>query len=153
MLLVLVSCKTETEKEIIPDVEDPKFSWLIGQWQRIDDEPGRKTFENWSLNDIGHYTGYGYTLQENDTVFEEQLAIKPENKTSKSADNSWILEVTGVNQSPTIFKVEQWDMDSFTAVNLDNEFPTHIKYAISKDTLNALVSNEEMNIEFTFIKQ
>ncbi|GAL73922.1 hypothetical protein JCM19275_2769 [Nonlabens ulvanivorans] len=138
----LVSCKRDFSK-------GPQLSWLQGKWQRVDDRDGRSTFENWRMQIDGSLLGHGFTLEENDTVFEEKLAIKPLNILVKN-DNRWVLQVTGVNEFPTIFEIKEFTSKSFTAVNLENEFPTHIKYSIINDSLKAQVYSDQMSIDYTF---
>ncbi|MBF4983978.1 hypothetical protein FNJ87_06400 [Nonlabens mediterrranea] len=141
----LVSCKREFSK-------GPQLNWLQGKWQRVDDQLGRSTFENWRMQIDGTYLGHGFTLAENDTVFEEKLAIKPLNKLVKN-DNRWVFQVTSVNESSTIFMIKESTNNSFTAVNLENEFPTHIRYTFINDSLKAVVYNDKKSINFTFKKK
>jgi len=144
-LILLISCKSELKSQL-------NFKWLIGSWERVDDQVGRKTFEKWNPTMDGIYIGHGYTLKDRDTVFQEYLTIKPTSILSKENDTPWILEVTGVNEQPTIFNIEKYDDSSFTAVNLENEFPTHIEYSIINDSLKARVYNTNHEIIFTFKK-
>lgn len=144
LIVISFSCKREKLQ--------PNMNFLIGSWERIDDKPGKKTYEKWFLTMDGEYKGEGYTMQQTDTIFIENMVIKFDNTKSKSAKNSWIFEVTGVNEEPTIFKINDYSDDSFTAVNLTNEFPTHIRYEIKNDTLNASVSNNEFNVDFKFVR-
>jgi len=153
IFLALVSCKTETSNEGEITTEVPYFGWLVGDWQRINDEPGKKTFEHWLPTHAGQYLGHGFTLQGKDTIFEERLSIKSTSKSDSQDFNNWVLQVSGVNEQPTIFELEEYTDDSFTAVNMSNEFPTHITYSIANDTLKAQVSNEEFSIAFDFVKK
>lgn len=67
-------------------------------------------------------------------------------------DKFWELQVTGVNENPTLFIIEEMNEHSFTAVNLENEFPTHISYSFVNDTLKAQVFNKELSVDFKFLK-
>lgn len=144
--LLFLSCKNGTR-------DTTNFSWLAGSWSRVEEAGDNKTYEKWMPTMSGNYNGHGFTLHKNDTVFEELLSIRSQNKLSKGKESLWILEVTGVNEEPTIFDIEDSTVNSFTAVNLKNEFPTHIKYSYRNDTLTALVSNDSLQIDFKFIKR
>ena len=133
ILIVLFSCN---KKSI---VNYPSF--LIGSWERINDENGSSTFENWKSD----FTGIGYTLKNKDTVFKELLSIVEKNDTL-------FLKVTGVNENPTLFKFTNQTYTSFTCRNNLNDFPKEINYWIENDTLKANISNEEFDLEFIFKK-
>ncbi|MGJ8683005.1 MAG: hypothetical protein ACSHWW_00175 [Nonlabens sp.] len=145
VIIFLTSCKTDIQPVINNEINTPTFSWLLGSWQRVDDQPGRFTYEEWHRTTEGTYLGKGLTLQDKDTVFQEALAIY-------KVDDLWVLEVIGVNESPTIFEIIEFSSTSFTAVNLKNEFPTHIEYSIERDSLKAIVYSKERSINYTFVK-
>ncbi|WP_299009051.1 hypothetical protein [uncultured Tenacibaculum sp.] len=46
-----------------------KPTWLFGKWKRIYNEAKKRTYEFWE-ND---FSGIGFSLQKNDTVFKEVL--------------------------------------------------------------------------------
>ncbi|APG65069.1 hypothetical protein LPB136_06775 [Tenacibaculum todarodis] len=131
LLFLLNSCQTET-KQNYPD-------FLLGKWQRTNDELGKTTFENWEDN----YTGIGFTLKKNDTVFKETLSIISKNDTLH-------LKVEGVNEQPTLFKFTEQTDSSFVCENPQNEFPTKIEYWLENKQLKAKVSNDEFDVEFVF---
>ena len=112
----------------------------MGNWQRVNDKQNEKTFENWK-NDL---TGTGYTLSENKKIFEEDLRII-------IIKDTLYLEVTGVNQTATLFQFTSQTDSSFVCENPKNKFPTKIKYWLEKDTLRALVSSKDFNIDFNFV--
>lgn len=149
IIVSFISCKLEKQTIDNDTIELTQFDWLEGDWQRVNVKEELKTYEFWkqdsNIDDLT-YSGIGFTLQEKDTVFKEDLIIYFEEK-------HWNLVVTGVNEIPTVFKIEEFTNSSFTAVNLQNEFPTHIKYFINKDTLNAVVYKDSLHIEFKFIKK
>ncbi|MEO9952249.1 DUF6265 family protein [Nonlabens sp.] len=146
VVLLFLSCKNETR-------DTSNFTWLAGSWSRVEEPGENKTYEKWIPTMNGNYNGHGFTLHKNDTIFEEFLSIKPLSKFSKGKEYSWVLEVTGVNEKPTVFNIVDITVNSFTAVNLKNEFPTHINYSYNNDTLKALVSNDSLQIDFKFIKR
>ncbi|PRP67754.1 DUF6265 family protein [Nonlabens agnitus] len=152
VLVFFVACKPEGSDTKQSSADIPNFRWLIGDWQRINDEEGKITYEKWLPTHAGIYLGHGYTLAQNDTVFQERLALKPVGKSDRANFKNWALEVTGVNEEPTVFRLQDYTDSSFTVVNLKNEFPTHIKYYIQQDTLKAIVRNAEWSIDFAFVK-
>jgi hypothetical protein len=143
IVLITTACK---QGQPLPD-----FNWIIGSWERIDDKPSKKTFEQWNATIDGKYIGYGHTIENGDTIFQENMVIKADINLKQTSKNPYVLEVSGVNENPTIFRIEEMNEHSFTAVNLENEFPTHITYKIKNDTLIAQVSNKEMSIDFKFV--
>lgn len=128
-LLLIISCKQE--------IKNPDF--LIGKWKRVNDEGPKETFEIWNQN----FSGLGYSLQEKDTVFKEILSII-EVKGNK------YLQVTGVNQRPTLFQFTDQTNTSFTCKNPSNEFPKVISYWLEKNQLKAKVANDDFAIDFVF---
>jgi len=123
--------------------EKHTLDWLVGDWKRTNDDADKSTFEQWKKESLIEYKGTGYTLQKGDTVFKEHLRI------IKSNDN-WIYEVTGVNESPTLFHFTEQTANSFTCENEENEFPKKIVYAKEGNLLEAKVSGGEIEIEFLF---
>jgi len=131
--MLLFSCNEKSETT--------KPSFLIGSWERINDETGKTTIENWKSD----FTGIGYTLKDTDTVFKEILNIVELNDTLH-------LKVTGVNEKPTLFKITSQTDTSFVAENPTHDFPTKINYWLENEQLKAHVSNNEFGIEFVFKK-
>ena len=131
---LILSCSENKEKDIKP-------TFLIGNWKRLNDKPGSQTFESWKSN----FEGLGYTLKDGKTTFSEQLKIVVVNDTLH-------LQVTGVNEKPTLFKFKNQTDTSFVAVNPENEFPKTIKYILDKRKLKAEVSNNDFRIDFLFEK-
>ena len=133
-LLFLFSCTNKAED----------FDWLVGDWKRVNAEEDFKTFESWQKNKK-EYAGFGYTMLENDTIFQEDLRLYKEN-------DLWTLEVTGVNEDPTPFVLSELKPEYFVAENDTNEFPKKIIYKLQNDTLKANVSTAEFDVDFEFVK-
>lgn len=121
------------------EIRKPGF--LIGQWKRLNDDPGNQTFETWLPN----YTGMGYTLRQNKTTFSEELEII-------SLENRLALKVTGVNENPTVFYFTNQTDTSFVCKNPQNEFPKQITYLKDGDFLKAIVASDDFRIDFVFEK-
>lgn len=132
--LIVFSCDKNEHK-----TQKPNF--LIGNWIRINDEPGSKTYENWSSN----FTGLGYTKKGDKTTFSEQLSIVTINDTLH-------LKVVGVNEKPTLFKFTEQTDTSFVCENPENEFPKKIIYLKDNNQLKAIISADDFRIDFIFEK-
>jgi hypothetical protein len=133
-LIIISSCKTENT------IQKPSF--IIGNWERINDAKGKKTYENWKTD----FTGLGITMKDNDTVFKEILSIVYTNDTLT-------LKVEGVNETATLFKITHQTDTSFVAENPTHDFPTKIKYWLENKQLKAHVSNKDFGIDFVFKKR
>lgn len=119
------------------------LDWLVGNWERTNDSEDQQTHEYWKKANEEEYVGMGVTLMGGDTVFKENIRmIRKEGK--------WFFEVTGVNESPTMFEVTILHSNSFVAENKQNPFPKRIEYQKKGEILNAFVSAEETIIEFNF---
>lgn len=132
--IILLSACTSKEKP-------QHIEWLQGKWIRLNDESGRKTFEHWDKS-----SGLGFTLLGKDTVFKEELEIL-------NRHDRLYLEVEGANSSTVLFKFTSQTDSSFVCENKDNEFPKKIRYLFYNDTLRANVSNDDLSIDFVFVKQ
>ena len=118
-----------------------KPTWLLGNWERTNDEEGKKTFEFWSKD----FTGLGFTLIKNDTVFKEQMSIITKNDTL-------FLQVSGVHESPILFKFTSLTNSSFVCENPKNDFPKKITYYTENNFLKAEVSAGDFKVDFIFQK-
>ena len=134
LLLTIFSCQTANKTN--------KPSFLYGNWERINDKEGQKTYEIWNEN----LTGIGFTLKDKDTVFKEILSIV-------SMNDILTLKVEGVNKTATLFKITQQTDTSFVAQNPTHDFPTKIRYWLDNKQLKAHVSNNEFGIDFVFKKR
>ena len=132
--LLIISCGGKTQKILKP-------TFLIGEWQRLNDKPGNQTYEIWNTNLVG----MGYTMKGQNRSFQETLSIITINDTLN-------LEVKGVNENPTLFKFTNQTDTSFVCENPKNEFPKKIKYFIENKQLKAEVSSDDFKINFVFDK-
>lgn len=131
ILIICLSCSNKSQ--------NPDF--LIGKWKRVNNEKGKNTYEIWNKN----FSGLGYTLKDNDTLFKEDLSIV-------TLDGNTYLQVIGVNKNPTYFRITELTKSSFTCQNNKNEFPKKISYWLENKKLNAKVSNDDFAIDFVFEK-
>ena len=81
-IFIIVSCNYITEQKT-KKTEDPveNFSWLVGKWERLHEEPGKETFENWGKLSQNEYSGIGFSVQGSGTIKQEKMrnANKTEN--------------------------------------------------------------------------
>ena len=120
------------------------FDWLIGEWKRSYEDPGRETFERWEKKSNIEYLGLGFTMQNGDTLKKEKIRLIKVN-------NNWDLEVQTQDEAkPVTFKMTSFNDQEFICENKDLDFPNKIKYWKNKDKMNASVSGEGMEIPFEF---
>lgn len=120
------------------------YDWLLGNWSRINEKKDKQTFENWDKKSDSEYISVGFTLQNNDTVWKENVKLI-------KLETSWNFEVTGKGETiPTIFIVTEIQKNGFTGENKKNEFPKKIKYYKNGNNINATISGGDMEILFEF---
>lgn len=145
LIALCISC-AEKKPTHSPEQEvsqaSPDFDWLLGNWARQNDPEGKQTFEHWRKKSESEYLGLGYTLEEQDTTWKENIRLIEESGT-------WRFEVSGEG-SMTSFRVSDTDSVSFVCENPDNEFPKKISYTRVGDKVNALISGGDMEIPFLF---
>lgn len=132
--ILLANCQKEVKKPSKP-------TFLIGNWIRLNDTEGNKTYENWKSD----LTGMGLTINNGKTVFNEQMSILEINDTLH-------LKVSNVNETPTYFKFTSQTDTSFVCENPKNEFPKKIHYYIENQQLKAIISADDFRIDFIFDK-
>ena len=125
-------------------VEDVRFDWLLGDWRRSNEKPGRQTYESWSRQNPSLYVSSGYTLVEADTVWQEAIHLI-------RSGQQWRFEVTGKGESePTVFTLSEINENSFTCENKQHDFPQKIQYTKIGDKIIAVISGGETQIPFEF---
>lgn len=79
LLLLLIftgSCKDiQKQKPENQSLTATNFDWLLGDWQRTNEEPGLKTFEFWKKINDSEYAGLGIRLKATDTLFQEKIKL------------------------------------------------------------------------------
>lgn len=120
------------------------FNWLLGNWQRTNEEQGKTTFENWQKNNDSEYNGIGFTIQNNDTISKEKMKIV-------NVDGKWNLLVKTQEEKDFIrFEMPEIQDDKFECKNDTLDFPKLIKYWKNGNKINALVSGDNLNLSFEF---
>jgi len=122
------------------------YDWLVGHWKRINEGSLKSTYEHWTKKDASHYQGHGYTMKEQDTLWQEQMEFK-------KIENVWHMEIsTPGNNTNVVFKQSSASDTSFIVQNRLHDFPTSIHYYHADDRLEAVVSNSAKQILFSFKK-
>jgi hypothetical protein len=147
VLILTLACqekKESTNKQIVKDLVEENFDWLVGDWKRTNNEEGKETFESWKKESDTEYLGFGFTIQEKDTISQEKIRLVKEN-------SKWNLHVIAPGDTaPTTFKISSFDANSFTCLNPENEFPKKISYSLEGEKLKAVISGGGMEIPFEF---
>lgn len=145
LILIAFSCQPAQQKEK-KQSDIASFDWILGEWQRQNDEDGKQTYEFWQQSSDTVYHGLGCTIAAGDTTFREDLRIH-------RSDESWYYEVTGVHETPVQFKIVAVQPTGFLAENHANEFPKEIRYSRTGVGLHAVVSDQQFEIAFDFVKK
>ena len=120
------------------------FNWLVGDWERTNEKPDKATYESWQKLDETKYIGIGFTLQNKDTIWKENVRLVREK-------NTWNFEVTGGDDLvPTVFRLTSIEKGKFVCENSENEFPKKIEYKKEGDKIKAMISGGDMEIPFEF---
>ena len=151
--ILIISCnqtKKEEEKSEIKSTtkieKSENFDWLLGKWQRLNEEEGKETFENWKKIKETEYSGIGFTMQNGDTIKQEKIRLTKINA-------KWNLTVKVPEESESItFNGVSHNENEFTCENNEIDFPNKIKYWRNGERINAMVSGGEMEIPFEFEK-
>jgi len=150
-IVILFSCKNnkspkdsnQIKEEVAVDIN---FDWLLGDWQRTNEEEGKATFEHWYKISDTEYKSLAYTMQNKDTLWRENVSLL-------KAKDTWIFDVIGKDDSlPTHFIVSEMDSVSFACTNEKNEFPKKISYFKNGTNMRAEISGNDMMIPFEFNK-
>lgn len=150
MFMVLYSCNnpapTSTENTKKGALVNHDFDWLIGKWKRMNEEKNKITFEQWQKKSESELIGFGYTMQNKDTIWQENIKLI-------KTGNKWSYDVTGKGEiNPTKFGVTVIEKRKLVCENSANEFPKKIEYSMLGDTLHATISGNDMEVVFNFEK-
>lgn len=145
--ILLLSCQSNTADKSEKKSTSKNlysFDFLLGDWKRTNEEKGKTTYESWKKHNDSTYIGKSYTMLGKDTVFCEKAILSPIN-------SKWVYQVkTNDDPETTNFELMEYGPESFICENLNNSFPTLIKYERTNDILEAEISNEETSIPFYF---
>jgi len=138
LFLVIISIITHAQPS-----QNENFTWLLGDWHRTNNQAGKITTETWRLSEM-EYRGLGVTVEGQDTVFFENMALI-------NIENEMFLVVSTPEHEVAVhFKITAQSNESFTAENPDNDFPKKIIYKKTNQGLLATVSGGDKKIDFVF---
>ncbi|UTW62494.1 hypothetical protein KFE98_21265 [bacterium SCSIO 12741] len=121
------------------------LSWLEGEWIRVGLDSGQSGKEIWRASDQG-LVGTGQFFEGDQLVFEEGLRIEQHNQT-------WnYIAAVSHNDTSVFFPFTQLKKGHFVAENSKHDFPKKIEYHLSGDTLTAIVSGDNKQLKFAFVK-
>ena len=142
-LFIISSCQS---KKVLISSPTDNIDWIVGNWKRVNDQPNKSTFEKWQKLSSGQYLGIGYTMENKDTVFREDLALIKIN-------GVWNLKVSGVHDHSVLFPFTKQSKSEFLCENPENDFPKMIYYRRENDRLQATISAGNDKVEFIFMKE
>ena len=145
LITAFYNCKLKNENQVKENTKPINMDWITGKWEKTIDKEGYKTFENWSKVSETEYKGHGFVKQNNNIIWEEHLRLIKENDT-------WLFEVSGVNEDATVFKIQEQSNNSFISLNPENEFPETIEYQLVNEQLKAVISGGGPEVVFHFKK-
>lgn len=142
LILFSISCKiSRNENE-----SEQELDWIIGNWVRTNEQENRSTFENWEKKNNSEYIGFSYTMESNDTIWQEKVTLQKN-------DGNWSFDVRGKGDvKPTKFKSTFIGKEEIVFTNPSNEFPKKIEYSKKGDKLYAKISGDDMEAFFDFEK-
>ena len=149
--ILILSCQQNKKESTIKETTGysekiENFNWLLGNWERVNEKEGKRTFEKWRKISNTEYAGIGFTMQNEDTLKQEKIQLI-------HTHGKWNLTVKVPEEKEAIaFKMIRHSESEFTCKNTEIDFPNTIKYWKNGDRINASVSNAEMEIPFEFKK-
>lgn len=147
IIILFLSCNNDKKTVTSEKPKTQNFNWILGEWERTNDEQGKKTYENWTKVSQLKYVGLGFTMKGNDTISSESMQLINKN-------NNWKLLVStigkGDDTSVTTFKMTQQDPKSFSFENKEIDFPKLISYTMEGKKLKAIISGGDLKIHFEF---
>ncbi len=147
ILFVLANCcQAQNNNSQLGSSSVSQLKWLEGKWLRVNNRPGRTSYETWNTASSTSMDGLGITLMNSDTTFRENLKI-----IAKDDKLFYVAEVAH-NAAPVYFEIEITGKYSFTSHNPDHDFPKQIAYKLDKDRLTATISGDGKSIDFVFQK-
>jgi hypothetical protein len=115
-----------------------KLDWLLGSWKNVSSEG--TVYERWSKASDNSYSGHGFMIVNNDTVFSERISIE-----QKGNNVFYIPTVRDQNDGKAVsFKLISNEGSEFIYENKEHDFPQRIIYkSVSPDSLYARVEGTD----------
>ena len=142
--LTAIMCTPKKETNANENVEH--FDWLTGNWKRTNEKKDKETFENWQKISASEYSGLGFTMQNNDTISQEQMKLI-------QTGGIWNLLVIAPGEKEfTRFEMSDIGKEMFECKNDTLDFPKRILYRKNGDKISAVISGDDMEIKYEFEK-
>ncbi|MCA0932990.1 DUF6265 family protein [Lutimonas saemankumensis] len=148
LIIVVLFLSSFTGLQVSYDIDNQpdSFDWLLGSWERVNDPPGKRTFEYWEKSTDAVYKAMACTLKNGDTIWKERISL------FRKGDD-WHFEVKIKNElSGTVFKVTKIGKFNFSCENSENDFPKKIEYTLVDSGLKASISGGGDQVDFNFKK-
>lgn len=137
IIFVLSSCYRPTARESMQDLRQ-----LNGTWSSSE----RILFnEYWNIKSDTLLSGLGYSLQDNDTVFKEELKIFYRD------GRVFYGAKVGDSDQFILFKLTKAGKNNWIFENHEHDYPNRISYKIDNDRLVANTTNSNGNKKIEFI--
>ena len=129
-----------------------QLQWLLGSWtNRTDNKFSRET---WSKQNDSTFSGFSYTVVDNDTVFAETMMLQQK-------DGNLLFTAAVPNQNdelPVTFKLIPSEKGQFVFENKNHDFPERIFYTNpTKDSIHAwiegTINGEKKVVNFPFSRE
>lgn len=149
LILIFVACKAGNDSPIAAKTEEKvykDFDWLLGDWQKLNNNPGTQTFESWEKINAEKYQGQSYTMVGQQEIWRESVVLSKDS-------TAWNYVVTQKGQTEGVtFKLTMKENGKFSCENPNNEFPTKIVYQRAGDKIHAKITGGGKEIPFDFEK-
>lgn len=141
---VFTMCNTKHNDQKSTTQSTGNLDWILGNWKRTNEVKGKETFEHWKKMNASEYQGLGYTLQNKDTISQEQMKFVQNG-------GKWSLFVKTPAEKDFIqFEMTEITDTQFECKNDTLDFPKLIKYWKNSDQMNAMISGDSLKLSFEF---
>jgi len=145
-IIIFAACNPKEKTIVSNETPAANFDWLLGNWVRTNEKNDRQTYENWIKKSNSEYSGEGFTLQNNDTIWKETVQLQ-------EANGQWKFAVTPKGETKqTVFELIKVENNAFTCESKTNDFPKIIHYFKDGNSLKADISGGDMKVLFEFQK-
>lgn len=140
-LTVLFGCGHEKPN---PVESLEKMKWLLGDWFRTNNKPGRMGWESWAEFTKTEWHGESGTLEGPDTLFHEVTRI------ILDGDHLYFIADVPENNAPVRFEITSVTDSTFTCENPTHDFPKKIHYRFDGSRIHARVSAGDEGVNFEY---
>jgi len=125
ILISLVNVLTSSPFKALKNINQDQCSWIVGHWAG---EFGDGIFtEKWKIIDENKIIGNGCYVQNNDTIFKEELSLI-------KIGNNWGYISIADDNIPILFTLTENNKNKMVFQNSEHDFPTKIVYLLKADS-------------------